>query len=59
MNMMVSKKEEKYFNHVCIKARSVEISLLAAVYTEVFYSEIKRLKDVQPINLCINQYKTI
>ena len=41
MNMMVSKKEEKYFNRVCIKARSVEISLLAAVYTEVFYSEIK------------------
>ena len=30
--MMVSNTEKKYFSRVCIKARSVEISLLAAVY---------------------------
>ena len=30
--MMVSNTEEKCFSRVCVKARSVEISLLAAVY---------------------------
>ena len=29
---MISNNEEKYFSRVCIKARLVEISLLAAVY---------------------------
>ena len=47
--MIVSNNEEKYFSRVCIKARPVEISLLAAVY----YCSIpkSRLKDVQHNNL--------
>ena len=49
--MMVSNNEEKYFSRVCIKARSVEISLLAAVYKCSISKS--RLKDVQHNNLSV------
>ena len=52
---MVSNNDEKYFSRVCIKARLVELSLLAAVY-KFFYSRIKRLKDVQSNNQYSNLY---
>ena len=56
--MMVSNNEEKYFSRVCMKVRSVELSLLAAAYKSLSIPKIKRLKDVQHINLCNNLYKT-
>ena len=52
--MMVSNTEEKYFSRVCIKARSVEISLLAAVY-KCSISKSRRSTQQYIIN---NLYKT-
>ena len=52
---MVSNNEEKYFSRVCIKARLVELSLLAAIY-QFFYSQIKRLQDVESNNQYNNLY---
>ena len=46
---MVSNNAEKYFSRVCIKARLVELSLLAAIY-QFFYSQIKRLQDIESNN---------
>ena len=52
--MMVSNNEEKYFSRVCIKARSVEISLLAAVYK----CSISKSRRSTQQSISNNLYKT-
>ena len=47
--MMVSINKENYFSRVCIKVRSVELPLLAAV-CKFSIPKSKDLKDVHPDN---------
>ena len=48
---MVSNNDEKYFSRVCIKARLISRIIFIGCNLPVFYSQIKRLKDVQCNNL--------
>ena len=51
---MVSNNAEKYFSRVCIKARLVELSLLAAIY-QFFIPKSKDCKTAE----CNNQYNNL
>ena len=56
---MVSNNDEKYFRRVCIKARLVELSLLAAIY-QFLIPKSKDCKTLSPtINITIYIMKTI
>ena len=43
---MVSNNDEKYFSRVCIKARLISRIIFIGCSLQIFYSQIKRLKDI-------------
>ena len=52
---MASNNDEKYFRRVCIKARLVELSLLAAIYQFLIpkSKDCKTLSPTTNITICI------
>ena len=53
---MVSNNDEKYFSRVCIKARLISRIIFIGCNLLVFYSQIKRLQDVESNNQYNNLY---